>query len=187
MIGRRHLSLSGDDINRKVLHRGVQHLLYGAAQAMDLVDKQHVALVEIRQQGCQIAGLLDRGSAGDADIHAQLVGDDTGERRLAQSGRSVEQHVVKGFVADLCRLNIDAQVFLCLFLSDIFVQILWAQRILSLNGIGRDFGRVHYAVFKVKFIRKMRVCHLTVFPSALKSWRSAAPPANCRQIAPAPD
>ena len=119
---------------------------------MDLVDKEHVALVEISKQRCQVARLFYRGSRGDADIYAQLVGDNARESRFAQSRRTVEQNVVERFMADFRRLNIDAQVLLRLFLTDVLVEVFRAQGIFSLGIVRGDLMRVDDSVFKIKIV-----------------------------------
>ena len=78
-------------------------------QAVDLVDEQDVALVEVGQDGGQVAGPLDGRAAGGVDGDAQLAGDDVGERRLAQAGRAVEQDVVGRLPALAGRLEQDAR------------------------------------------------------------------------------
>ena len=53
---------------------------------MDLVDEEHIALLQIGQQGGKVAGLLDGGAAGDANLDSHLVGDDARQRRFAKPG-----------------------------------------------------------------------------------------------------
>ena len=43
MVACGHLAFARDDIERKVLHRGVEDFLDRARQAVDLIDKQNVA------------------------------------------------------------------------------------------------------------------------------------------------
>ena len=74
---------------------------------MYFVDKQQVPLLQVRQQGRQIAGPLDSRPRRNAQVDAQLVGDDAGHRRLAQPRRTVQQHVIQRFLPQLCRLNKD--------------------------------------------------------------------------------
>ena len=66
---------------------------------MDLVDEQHVAVVEVREDRGEVAGAFERGAARRLQARAHLDGDDPGERRLAEPGRSGEQHVVDGLTA----------------------------------------------------------------------------------------
>ena len=63
-------SLADHDVDPEVLHREVEHLFGAARHAVDLVDEQHLAGHQARQQGGQVAGVLDRGAAR----HAQRTG-----------------------------------------------------------------------------------------------------------------
>src|ERR1700680_2743755 len=65
-----------NQIELEILHRGVQHFLDRGAQAMDFVDEQHVALFEIGQEGCEIAGLGDHGAGSGAKADAEFGRDD---------------------------------------------------------------------------------------------------------------
>lgn len=76
------------DVEGEVLERRVQHLFDHAVQAMDLVDEQDIALLEVREDGRQIARALDGGAARRLDVRAQLVGDDRRKRGLAEARRS---------------------------------------------------------------------------------------------------
>ena len=74
---------------------------------MDLVDKEDVALLQVRQQGGQVAGLLDGGAGRDANLYAHLLRHDAGQRGFAQARRAVEQDVVHRLAALLRRPQID--------------------------------------------------------------------------------
>ena len=54
---------------------------------MNLVYKEDVVLRQIGEQRGQIAGLLNGGAGGDADIDPHLVGNDAAEGGFAQAGR----------------------------------------------------------------------------------------------------
>jgi hypothetical protein len=62
---------------------------------VDLVDEEHVVLLEVGQQRGQVLGLLEHRPAGLAQVHAQLGGDDVAQRGLAQARRAEQQHVVQ--------------------------------------------------------------------------------------------
>ena len=115
-------ALAHDDVQGVVLHGRVQDLLHGPVQPVDLVHKEDVPLVEVRQQRRQIPGLLDGRARGDADARPHLLGDDPGQRGLAQAGRAVEQHVVQGLSPLLGGLDEHGQVVLRLLLADILPQ-----------------------------------------------------------------
>ena len=89
---------------------------------MDLVDEQDIALLEGGQDRGEIAGSLDRRTARVADVHPELAGDDRGERRLAESGRTVEEDVIRRLSPALRRAQEHGQVRLHLALADVFVQ-----------------------------------------------------------------
>ena len=72
---------------------------------MDLVDEQHVALLEIGEQRGEIAGLGDDRAGRRAEIDAELARHDLRQRGLAEPGRADEQHVVERLVARARRLD----------------------------------------------------------------------------------
>ena len=88
-------AFADDDINGIVLHGGVQDLLHRAVQAVDLIHKENIILVQVGQQRRQIAGLFDGRAGSDADIDAHLGGDNARQRGLAQARRAVQQHVIQ--------------------------------------------------------------------------------------------
>ena len=112
--------LADDDIQRIVLHGGIEHLLHAAVEPVDLVNKKHIVFIEIREQRRQIPCFFDGGAGGDADIDPHLVGDDARQRGLAQARRAVKQHMVQRLPPEPGRLNIDPKIFLGLFLAGIF-------------------------------------------------------------------
>src|SRR5690606_15881877 len=74
--------------------RHVEELLGRAREAVDLVDEEHLALLERGQHGREVARVLDRRPGRDAQRRAELRRDDHGERRLAEPGRPGQEHVV---------------------------------------------------------------------------------------------
>ena len=78
------------DVDLVVLHRRIEILLDDRAEAVDFVDEEHVARVEVGQQAGQVARLVQHGTRRDAHLRPHLVGDDVRQRRLAQSRRSVQ-------------------------------------------------------------------------------------------------
>ena len=104
---RRRRALADDDVELEVLHRRVQDLLDRPRQAVDLVDEQHVALVELGEDRRQVAGPLERRARRDVQVHAHLGGDDARQRGLAQPGRAGEQQVIDGLATPARRLEND--------------------------------------------------------------------------------
>ena len=99
---------------------------------MNLVYKEDVVLRQIGEQRGQIAGLLNGGAGGDADIDPHLVGNDAAEGGFTQAGRAVKQNVVQGLAPHFGGLDKDLQVALGLLLPDILPQGLGAQGTLVL-------------------------------------------------------
>ena len=124
----RRRSLADQDVERVVLHRGVEDLLDRPVQPVDLVDEQHVVLVERGEDRRQIAGPLDGRAARVADVDPELAGDDRGQGRLAEAGRPVEQDVVGRLSPPPRRLEEDRQVGLDLALADVFVEAARSER-----------------------------------------------------------
>ena len=89
---------------------------------MDLIDEQNVARRKVRQQRGEVACLFNGRAGRDAQIDAHLVGDDAGQRRLAESRRAVEQHVIERFAPPPRGLDVDGEVSLRLLLSGVVGQ-----------------------------------------------------------------
>ena len=51
--------LPDDDVELEVLHRRIEDLFDGRRQAVNLVDEQHFARLQVRQDAGEVAGLLD--------------------------------------------------------------------------------------------------------------------------------
>src|SRR5262249_42745109 len=101
-----------------ILHRGIEHFLDRGAEAMDLVDEQHVALFEIGQKRGEIAGLGNHGPRCRAKADAELARDDLRQRGLAQPGWPHEQHMIQRFAALPRRLDEHGKVGARLRLAD---------------------------------------------------------------------
>ena len=86
--------LVNDDVQLEVLHRRVEVFLDGLLQAVDFVNEQDVAFLEIGQQAGEVAGFLDGGAAGALEVGAHGLGEDVGEGGFAEAGRAAEQNVV---------------------------------------------------------------------------------------------
>ena len=84
---------------------------------MNLVDEQHIALVEIRQQAGKISSLLYDWAAGNLHVAAHLAGENAGERGLAEARRAAEQNMVERLAALLGCLDRDAEPLLDLELT----------------------------------------------------------------------
>ena len=95
----RRRPLADDQVELEVLHRRIEHFLDRRLQAVDLVDEQDVAGLQVGQDRGEVAGALDHRPGGGAEADAQLARDDLRQRGLAQAGRAVQQHVVQRLAA----------------------------------------------------------------------------------------
>ncbi len=121
-------TLSKDDGQPPVLHRRVERFLHGPPQAVDLVDEEHAAWLEPRQECGDVGLALERGPRGLHHRHLELRGDDVGERGLAQAGRAGEQHVVERLAPPAGRLDEDPELLGDLSLVDEILELRRPQR-----------------------------------------------------------
>ena len=71
------------------LERAVEALLAGLAEPVDLIDEEDVPLVDVGEDGGQVAGSLDGRSAGGVDVDPELARDDAGDLRgLVEAARA---------------------------------------------------------------------------------------------------
>ena len=111
-----------------VLHRRIEDLLDRAREAVDLVDEEHGARLQRRQERGDVALALQRRAGGLDERHPELGGDDLGERGLAQAGRAGEQDVVQRLLARGRPRAATPQLLAQRLLADELVQPLRAQR-----------------------------------------------------------
>src|SRR5665213_1880586 len=95
---------------------------------MDLIDEENVALFQIGQQRSEVAGLGDHRARGSAEVDAEFACDDVRQRRLAETRRTDEEHMVERLFAAARRINEDLEVCARLCLADKLRQQLRAQR-----------------------------------------------------------
>ena len=129
----RRRPLADHQVELEVLHRGIEDLLDRRIEAMDLVDEQHVVRLQVGELGGEIARLLDHRARGRAEADAHLARHDLRQRRLAEAGRAVEQHVVERLAARLGGGDEDLEVLADLLLADEVVERLRPQR--QLGGV----------------------------------------------------
>ena len=62
---------------------------------MDFVNEENIAILEVGENGGEVAGAFNGGTGGDAEIGAHFAGDDAGHGGFTEAGRSVEKDVIK--------------------------------------------------------------------------------------------
>ena len=133
----RRRPLADHQVERAVLHRRIEHFLDRGREAVDLVDEQHVAVLEIGEQRGEIARLGDHRAGGGAEADAHLARDDLRQRGLAEPRRAEEQDMVERLAARLGGLDEHAQVLARGLLADELVEMLGAQRGVDVLGLAR--------------------------------------------------
>ena len=120
--------LSQHDVDGKILHGRVQHLLNLTVQTVYLVHEKHISFLEIVQYGRHLSRLFNGRAAGHLHIGSHLIGNDTCQRGLAQSRRAVKQHMVQSLPSGLGCFYIDVKGGLNLLLPYIIPETLGSER-----------------------------------------------------------
>ncbi len=182
--------LPDHDVEGEVLHRRVEDLLHRPVEAVDLVDEEHVAIVERGEDGGQVAGPLDRRAGRVADVDPQLASDDGRQGRLAEAGRPVEEDVVRGLAPLASRREEHRQARLHLALAQVLVHAARAQGALDL-----DLGRVdevrsqelrgvgHPGESTMRRPRFAQMFDTSRSPRPVRGGRQAVPPEMARRAA----
>ena len=168
-----------DQVELEVLHRRIENFLDRRVEAMNLVDEQHVARLEIGELRGEVARLGDHRAGGGAEVDAELARDDLRQRRLAQPRRADEQHVVERLAARLGQFDEHLEIGARPLLAGEVGERLRAQRRVVLGAL---FGGDEAAG------RRRHLSRLPRAPAALasasgrpaSSGRSGSPPSRRR-------
>jgi hypothetical protein len=94
---------------------------------VDLVDEEHVALLEAGEDRGHVPLALERGAGNRPDPDAELLANDRRERRLAEPRRPDEEHVVERVTASTGRLERDLELLFRALLADEVGETAWAK------------------------------------------------------------
>ena len=106
---------------------------------MDLVDEQHIARLQVGQDGGEVAGALDHRAGGGAEADPELARDDLCQGGLAEARRAMQQHMVERFAPAARRLDEHREVLPACPLADELAQGLRPQA--RLGGVFPGAGR----------------------------------------------
>ena len=120
--GPRARPLPDHDVDLEVFHRRVELFLDRRTHPVDFVDEQDVARLQVGENRGDVAGLLEHGTGRRADRDAELVADDIGERRLAESWRAEQQHVIERLAALPRGRDRHVEIAPHTLLADVFVE-----------------------------------------------------------------
>ena len=121
------------DVDLEVLHGRVEVLLDDRAEAVDLVDEEHVARRQVGEQPRQVARLVEHGTRREAQLRPHLVGDDVRQGGLAQARGAVQQDVVERVAAHERRPDEDVDVVDDLLLPGAVFELLRADAVLEIE------------------------------------------------------
>ena len=96
---------------------------------MNLVDEQDVAPPQPGEDAGQIGAARQRRSGDNVNLRAHLVGDDMRQRRLAQSRRAVQKHVLHRLAAAAGSGDGNPQLLEQLLLPDVVGETPRTQRV----------------------------------------------------------
>ena len=133
--------LADHEVEGEVLHRRVEDLLDGAGEAVDLVDEEDVALLEVREDRGEVAGALDRRAGGGADWRrpSRWRRCSRGSSCRGRAGRRGARG--RGVLAALARgLDGDAEVLLDAVLAGELIEPARAEGDLASASSGRTTG-----------------------------------------------
>ena len=85
------------DVNPIIFHSRVEIFFYNRTQAVDLVDKQYIVLLQRSQYASQITRFVEYRTRCHLKTDAQFISNNIRKRCLSQSWRPVQQHMVQGF------------------------------------------------------------------------------------------
>ena len=105
-----------------------------------LAREMGVPLVEGREHGRQVSRPLHGRARGVADADAKFASDDGGKGGLAETGGSIQEHVVRRLTATPRRLQQNAEIGLDFPLADVLAQRPRPER--ALHGQVRDPSRL---------------------------------------------
>lgn len=146
-----HAAVDGK-VNLEIFHRRVDELLDRGAEPVDLVDEQDIARADVAQQAHYVA-LFGQGRAGaDADGGVHLVGDDVGQRRLAQAGRAVKEDVIQRLAALPGGRNGDRQLLLDVGLPDALGQAFGPEGVIKHLFFVAPTVCTQYAIYSHNFL-----------------------------------
>jgi hypothetical protein len=107
-----------NDIEPIFFHGRVQVFFDDRVQAMNLVDKQHIAVLKVGQDPSKVSRSVKNRSRARPDAGPHFVGDDVSESRFPESGGTCEEDVIERFASVSCSGDEDFEVLDDLYLTD---------------------------------------------------------------------
>ena len=125
-------SLVNHDVDAVILHCRVEILLDYGRKAVDFIDEKDIFRLQRGKDTRQVTRLVQYGARCYLEAHAKFIGNDVAKGCLTQSGRAVQQGVVKRLAALTGSLHKDTQVLDNLALSGKIIESKRTQSVIQL-------------------------------------------------------
>ena len=125
--GSRTRTLTDHNVHTEIFHRHVEHFFSRAAHTVNLIQEQHLAGGQRRQNRRQITRMLNRRAGGDTQRRLHLCRNNHRESGLTQTGRARQQHMVGATATHLRSLQHQGQLLTHTALTHKVIQGLRAQ------------------------------------------------------------
>jgi hypothetical protein len=90
---------------------------------MNLINKENVALLQVSENGSQVARALNDWPRCAFEIDLHLAGNDVSQGGFTKPWRTAEEQVVNAVAPMPCRFNNDAQILFDLFLANVVFKL----------------------------------------------------------------
>ena len=106
---------------------------------MNFVNEEDFVLFEIRQNPREISGLLKHWASRRTHRGSKFISDNVSQRRLTETGWTIQQHMVHRLLPFTCRFNRHFEVFTKPVLSNVTIQRIGPET----SFVGRLVIRAH--------------------------------------------
>ncbi len=115
-------ALADHKIELIVFHRRIERFFNRGRKPMNLIDKQDIVFLEVRQNGGQVTRMGQHEAGGRAERRPHLTSNDMSDSGLPQPRRAIKDRVIERFVPLLRCFDTDPQGFFHSLLADVFLQ-----------------------------------------------------------------
>src|SRR5262249_8130905 len=115
-------SLADDQIDAKILHRGIEHFFDCRLQAMNFIEEENFARIEGGKNRGEITLAVEQRSGAGLNGNAEFMSDDLRQGGFAKTGRTIKQDVIERFAAVVSGFECDCDILFYFFLTDVLVQ-----------------------------------------------------------------
>ena len=86
-------TVRGHDIEAVVFHSRIKNLFHAAVQAVDLINKEHIAFIEVCENRGKFTRLFNRRACRDSKIDTHLCCNNACKGSFPKSGRTIKQNM----------------------------------------------------------------------------------------------